>query len=115
MNKDYPEIAGSVSESTARLRRSLPELMNAYGAMSEAAMADGALTEKAKELIALAISCIVRCDGCISLHAHGAMRQGATREEVAEAVGVAVFMGGGPAVVRAAEALDAFDQFDGEV
>jgi AhpD family alkylhydroperoxidase len=115
MTKDYPEIAGEASESTARLRQSLPEVMKGYGQMAEAALAGGALDQKTKELMALAISCIVRCDGCISLHTHAARRAGATREEVAEAVGVAVFMGGGPAVIRAAEALDAYDQFDGEI
>lgn len=115
MSKDYPEIAGAASEATARLRRALPRLMDGYGAMAEAATADGALDSRAKELIALAIACILRCDGCIALHAHAARRAGATREEVAEAVGIAVFMGGGPAVIRAAEALDAFDQFDGEL
>jgi len=115
MSKDYPDIAGEVSQSTARLRRALPDVMKAYGAMAEAAFADGVLDSKTKELMALAISCIVRCDGCISLHAHAARRLGASREEVAEAVGVAVFMGGGPAVVRAGEALDAYDQFDGEL
>lgn len=114
MSKDYPEIAGEVSESTARLRRTLPDLMQAYGGLAEAAFAPGALDGKAKELIALAISCILRCDGCISLHAHAARRAGASRQEVAEAVGVAVFMGGGPAAIRAAEALDAWDQFEGE-
>lgn len=114
MSKDYPEIAGEASESTARLRRTLPEVMKGYGDMAEAALTDGELDGKTKELIALAISCIIRCDGCISLHTNAARRAGATREEVAEAVGVAVFMGGGPAVIRAGEAMDAFDQFEGE-
>ncbi|HER34426.1 MAG TPA: carboxymuconolactone decarboxylase family protein, partial [Halothiobacillaceae bacterium] len=66
MSKDYPEIAGEASGATARLRRSLPDHMHAYGNLAEAAFADGALDGRSKELIALAISCILRCDGCIS-------------------------------------------------
>lgn len=82
MSKDCLEIAGEASESAARLRRSLPEVMKGYGAMVEVALTDGALDEKSKELIALAISCVVRCDGCISLHAHAACRAVASRKEV---------------------------------
>ncbi len=77
----------------------------------EAASKDGALDAKTKELMALAIGIALRCDGCIAYHTRAAQRHGATREEVAETIGVAVELGGGPAAVYGAEALAAFDQF----
>jgi AhpD family alkylhydroperoxidase len=65
-----------------------------------------------KELIALAIAISVRCEDCISLHIHDAIKAGASREEIMETVGVAIFMGGRPAVIYGAEALDALEQFE---
>ena len=72
----------------------------------------GALSTKTKELIALSIAISVRCDGCIAFHVHDAIAAGADRQEIAEAIGVAVLMGGGPAVVYGAEALEALRQFE---
>jgi AhpD family alkylhydroperoxidase len=74
-------------------------------------MADGALDCKHKELIAVAISVAVQCEGCIAYHVHDAIQAGATRQEVVESLGVAIMMGGGPAVMYACEALAALDQF----
>jgi AhpD family alkylhydroperoxidase len=95
------------------LREAIPEVMTAYGALSTAAMADGALTAKTKELIALAISITRECDGCIAAHARGAARQGATIEEVTEMIGVAISMNGGPGTVWGPRALAAFQEFFG--
>jgi AhpD family alkylhydroperoxidase len=78
---------------------------------SQAALAPGALDTKTKELIALAISVAVRCDPCITYHASAAQRQGASREEVTEAMSLALYMGAGPAAMYAAQALEAFDQY----
>ena len=72
------------------------------------------LTEKTKELIALGISVAIRCDDCIAFHAKAALKQGANREEVMEALGMAVYMGAGPSVMYATHALDAFTQFENE-
>lgn len=91
-----------------------PDVMSGFGAMHRAATADGHLSAKVKELIALAVSITSHCDGCISFHTHDALKAGASREEIAEAVGVAVLMGGGPAVVYGSDALDAVDQFEQE-
>jgi AhpD family alkylhydroperoxidase len=82
-----------------------------YNALHKAAMAEGALTVKVKELIALAISITRECDGCIAAHARGAARQGATTEEVAEMIGVAIAMNGGPGTVWGPRALAAFHEF----
>ena len=66
---------------------------------------------KTKELIALAISVAIRCDDCIGFHAKAAAQQGATREEVAETLGMAIYMGAGPSAMYASHAIEAFDQF----
>ena len=74
-------------------------------------MAPGELDAKTKELIALALSVQHQCDGCIASHARGAARAGATKQEVAEALGVTFLMNGGPATVYAPRAYDAFCEF----
>ena len=93
------------------LRRSAPDAMKAFSEMGQAALAAGALDTRTKELMALAISVAVRCDPCITYHASAARRQGATREEVAENVSLALYMGAGPSAMYAAQVLEAFDQY----
>jgi AhpD family alkylhydroperoxidase len=79
--------------------------------MHQSAVADGALPAATKELIALAIAVTHGCDGCIAYHAQAAARRGATPEEVAEALGVALLMNGGPASVNAPRAWEAYHEF----
>ena len=74
---------------------------------------DGAISAKTKELIALAISVVKQCDGCIATHAKAVAAQGATAEEVADALGVALLMDGGPATVYGPRAWAAFHEFAG--
>jgi AhpD family alkylhydroperoxidase len=93
------------------LRQAIPEVYKGYAALSSAAMAPGALDAKTKELIALSISVTLRCDGCIASHARGASKAGASRDEVAEALGVAVMLNGGPGTVYGPRAYDAFCEF----
>lgn len=109
--KDWPGMAKGLNPAIGELRRSAPEAMAAFAELGRAALAPGALDTKTKELIALAISVAVRCDPCIAYHGSAAQRQGATREEVAEAMSVALYMGAGPAAMYAAQALEAFDQY----
>ena len=85
--------------------------MKGFSAMAGAALADGALDKKTKEFLALAIGVAVRCDGCIGFHAKALVNLEATQEEVEEVLGLAVYMGGGPSLMYAAEALDAFKEF----
>jgi len=85
--------------------------MKAFGALSTAATASKAIDTKMKELMALAIGIAVHCDGCVAYHTKMARQHGASREEVAETVALAVYMGGGPAAVYGADALRAYDQF----
>ena len=111
MSKDYKAITREISAYTAELRKSVPETMRGFYALSQAASAGGAVDARTKELIALAIGVTQRCDGCIGFHAKALVGLGATREEVAEVLGMCVYMGGGPALMYAADALRAFDQF----
>ena len=85
--------------------------MKGFSAIARAALEPKALDGKAKELIALGISVAVRCDACIAFHAEAAVRQGATREEIMETMGMAIYMGAGPSVMYAAQALEAYDQY----
>ncbi len=70
-----------------------------------------ALDTKTKELIARGISVAVRCDDCIAFHVKAAVQQGATREEIMETLGMAIYMGAGPSAMYASHALDAYTQF----
>lgn len=94
-----------------KLRHAIPEVYAGFGELSKAAVADGALDRRTKELIALAIGVVEGCDGCIASHGQAAARAGATRQEAAEAIGVAFLMHGGPATIHGARAYDAFCEF----
>ncbi len=93
------------------LRHAIPEVYKGFGEFHHAAFAPGLLDAKSKELIALAIAVSQRCDGCIASHAEGAARAGATRQEAAEAIGVAMLMNGGPATIYGPRAYAAFCEF----
>ena len=107
----YHQIQEDLRGPYRSLREAIPEVMSAYHALGTAVMTDGALAATTKELIALACSITRECDGCIVAHARGAARRGASRQEVAEAIGVAVSMNGGPATVWGPRALAAYDEF----
>jgi AhpD family alkylhydroperoxidase len=84
-----------------------PDIVRGYTTLSRAGQKAGHLDEKTRELIAVAIT--LRCDGCITVHTAAARERGATKEEVAEVLGVAVSVNAGAAVVYSTRALDAFD------
>lgn len=111
MSKDYKALAGALDARAGALFKAAPGQMRAFQGLMGAATADGALTSRTKELMALSIAVATHCEGCVVYHARAAHRLGASRAEVAEAIGVALEMGGGPAAVYGAEALAAFDQF----
>ena len=113
MSKDFAEIAHDVMTGVGLLQQGAPNTMKAFGALSIAATASKAIDTKTKELMALAIGIAVHCDGCVAYHTKMAHQHGASREEVAETVALAVYMGGGPAAVYGADALRAYDQFSG--
>jgi len=92
MTKIYREIIRSVSASLGKLRTDAPGVMQGFNALSEAAMTEGALSRKTKELIALALGVAGHCDACLGFHIRTLVKLGATRSEVEEALGVAVYM-----------------------
>ncbi len=109
--KDYIEITKNISSNMAKLRKEIPDTMQGFSAMAKGAKADNALDEKTKELIALALGVAAHCDGCIGFHMKELIRLGATKEEISETLGVAVYMGGGPSLMYASEAMQAYEQF----
>jgi len=112
MAKNYPDLTGQTSANLKKLRKDIPDTLQGFSALAQAAGRDGALNKKTKELIALALSVAAHCDACIGFHAETLVRLGATRQEVEEALGMAVYMGGGPSLMYAADAIAAFEQFE---
>ncbi|NLA36573.1 MAG: carboxymuconolactone decarboxylase family protein [Actinobacteria bacterium] len=109
----YRDVAGELREPTKALRAAIPEVWGGFGELHRAAVADGALSGKVKELMALAIAVVKQCDGCIAYHAKAAVAQGATVAECAEALGIALLMDGGTASVYGPRAFAAFREFAG--
>jgi AhpD family alkylhydroperoxidase len=109
--KNYPDITRGISANLRQLRVGIAPTMQGFSAMAQAATKAGALDQKTKELIALAIGVSTRCDGCIGFHAESLVKLGATRAEVEESLGMAIYLGGGPALMYAADAIGAFEQF----
>jgi AhpD family alkylhydroperoxidase len=99
-----------VSSSLGQLRADQPDLMRGFSALADAALCEGTLSKKTKRLIALCLGVAGHCDACIGFHIQALVRLGATRAEIEEALGVAVYMGGGPSLMYTADALAAFDQ-----
>jgi AhpD family alkylhydroperoxidase len=107
----FHQVQDDLRGSYRALGRAIPDVMTGYNALHNAAFAEGALSVTTKELIALAISITRECDGCIAAHARGCARRGASREEVAEMIGVAISMNGGPGTVWGPRAFEAFGEF----
>jgi AhpD family alkylhydroperoxidase len=107
----FHDVASDLRQPTRDLRQAIPETWAGFAELHRSAMADGALPTKVKELMALLIGVSEHCDGCVAYHARAAAAAGATEAEVAEALGVALLMGGGPASVWAPRALAAFREF----
>ena len=110
MHKDWKKANQTLSQAITDYRKASPDLAQAFSGLAAAATTLGSLSPKTKELIAMAIGIAGRCDGCIGFHTAAAIRHGATRAEIVETIGVAIYMGGGPSYVYGAQALEAFDQ-----
>ncbi len=93
------------------LAREIPKTVDGFEKMGSAAKASGALDEKTKEIMALGIAIATRCDSCIGFHVKSLVRLETTREEICEALAMAIFMGGGPSYAYGAKALSAYDTF----
>jgi len=109
--KDYPAIISDITRNLKGLRKDISPTMQGFSAMAQAATAPGTLDRKTKELIALALGVATRCDGCIGFHTEALAKLGASREEVTETLAMAIYMGGGPSLMYAADAVGAFEQF----
>lgn len=110
----WHDVQDGLRAPARELRDKIPDVYRGFAQLHAASLADGALTVRMKELIALAIAVADRCDGCIASHARGAARHGATPEEVAEMLGVTIMMGGGPATVYAPRAWEAYQEYAAE-
>jgi AhpD family alkylhydroperoxidase len=107
----HQDVIDDLRLPTRSLRRAAPATWSAFGQLHDAALGDGALSGRTKELMALVAAVVKHCDGCIAYHAKAAARQGATREEVAEALGVALLMDGGTSSVYGPRAWEAYEEF----
>jgi AhpD family alkylhydroperoxidase len=105
---DWNQYRQQVVAGVSNLAKLAPETVRGYGAMGTAGAKTGHLDAKTRELIAVAVSITLRCDGCITVHTDNARKLGASMEEIAEALGVAVSVNAGAAIVYSTRALDAY-------
>jgi len=111
VSKSFVTITTDVAGAMETLRKEIPETMQGFGAMAKGALKGGALSALDKELIALAIGVSSRCDACIGFHVKALIRLGVSREQFMETLGVCTYMGGGPTLMYAAEAVRAYEEF----
>jgi len=111
MKDKFNTITKDINTQLAKLSKEMPEVMAGFSAMSRAATQNGALDKKTKELIAMALAVANHCPGCIGFHSQTLVKLHTTRAELIETLGMAIYMGGGPSLMYAAEALEAFEEF----
>jgi AhpD family alkylhydroperoxidase len=109
---DHHSLIHNINQQLGPFRKSQSEALAGFGQLARASMAEGAVSAKNKELIALAIGITQRCSGCVGFHVKALRRLECTRAELEEMLAVCVYMGGGPALMYAAEALSAWDQME---
>lgn len=110
MSDKFTSLMAEVNQNLAELRKSVPEVSEGFSALAKGATKEGILNKKFKELIAISIAVSTRCDACIGFHVSAFIRHGGTREELMEALGMAVYMGGGPSLMYAANTIGAYDE-----
>ncbi len=113
-SKSFKQITQDINQAVGTLRAAQPGTLEGFSAMSKAAMEPGVLSAIDKELMALSIGVAVHCDGCIGFHVKTLVRLGASHAQLAETLAVAVYMGGGPSLMYAAEAVRAWEEFGGK-
>ena len=107
MMLDWNDYHRQILSTLTQLGRLSPDTLRGYRTLSDAGTKTQHLDARTRELIALAVAVSVRCDGCIVVHAKAALEHGATREEIAEALGVAVAVNAGAALIYSTRVLDA--------
>jgi AhpD family alkylhydroperoxidase len=110
MSTSYKALTQEISKELSQFRKETSVPMAGFDAMAKSAMEEGVLSALNKELIATAIAVAARCEGCVGYHVRSLVRLGATREQINEMLAVAVYMGGGPSLMFAAEVLHAFEE-----
>ncbi len=110
-SKSYKQITHDLNQAISSLRSAQPDTLSGFSAMSKAALQPGVLSAIDKELMALAIGVATHCDGCIGFHVKALVRLGASYEQLTETLAVAVYMGGGPSLMYAADAVRAWEEF----
>lgn len=113
MSQDWNSYRNSLQTIVGNFANLNPEVMRGLATISGSAQKTGHLAPKMHELIALAVAVTTRCDGCIASHTKMAAEHGATREEIAEALGVAIALNAGAALTYSARALEAHAQLSG--
>lgn len=108
---DHASLIQNINQSLGPFRKAQPEAMQGFGQLARASMAEGVLSARSKELIALAIGITQHCSGCVGFHVKALQKLGCSRAELEEMLSVCIYMGGGPALMYAAEALQAWDTF----
>lgn len=111
---DWNDFMAETEANIATYSKEVPQTVKGFGMMGQAAKAEGALSEKTKEFMALGIAIATRCDSCIGFHVRSLVRLKATRAEFCEALAMATYMGGGPSYAFSAKALKAYDLFSEE-
>ncbi|HKR32261.1 MAG TPA: carboxymuconolactone decarboxylase family protein [Terriglobales bacterium] len=108
MMMDWNAYLGELLNTIGKLGQLSPDTVRGYRTLSDAGQKANHLDEKTRQLIALAVGVTTRCDGCITVHTSAAMKAGASKEEIAEALGVAVALNAGAALVYSARVMDAY-------
>lgn len=111
MSEKFTQLTQGLNVQLAKMRKEMPEVMSGFSAIAQAATKEGALDRKTKELIAMALAVANHCEGCIGFHSQTLVKLKVTREELLETLSMAIYMGGGPSLMYAAEALEAFEEF----
>jgi AhpD family alkylhydroperoxidase len=111
---DWEATMRDMRRHLQEFNKTRPEAAKGFANLSKGALEHGVLDHKTKELVALGIAVSTRCEPCVGFHVESLIVHGATREEVADVLAVCVQMGGGPSLMYAAKALDAWDQFNAE-
>jgi len=107
---DYIDYIAATRDRSRVLAKTVPDAMKGFATLSKGVKESGVLGVKEKEYVALGISIAVRCEACIGFHVEALMKAGASREELADVLGMAIQMGGGPSVMYAGKALECWDQ-----
>ena len=113
MMLDWNVYRQQLIDTIGQIARLSPDTVRGYSTLSAAGSKTNHLDPKARELIALAVAVTLRCDGCIIVHTDAAIKQGASKEEIAEALGVAVLINAGAALVYSARVMDAYQAYAG--